>query len=196
MPNSQDEYDPKVGFEVPQVPVGRSEPDRDRDPAPDPQDDFVAPLYEPGLERFMLVAMVGPAVAILGGLLSAPTALVVNTLEAFERGWWGLSLGAILVAPWVEELVKPLGVYFLVWRWGRFFNSRLYNSLLAALGGLVFAILENLLYIYVTHRGMDAGMVAFRWRYCTALHVVCSAIFGYGVTPAALREALGGGNVE
>lgn len=189
MSDQPNNYDPKAGFEIPKTPT-RSAPDDN-----ETLRSFDSPPGDVRISAIWLGVAVGPAIAVLGGILSAPAALILNHLEMVERGWWGLSLGAIIVAPWVEELVKPLGVYFLVWKWDRVFTSRLYNASLGALAGLTFGVLENLLYVYVAHPDMAPEVVDFRWRYCTALHVVCSTIFGSGITPQALRESLGGGNV-
>ena len=189
MPDQPNDCDLKAGFEIPKAPTRSTPEDHETLPS------FDSPPGDVSINVILLGVGVGPVIAILGGILSAPAAMVLNYLEMAERGWWGLSLGAIVVAPWVEELVKPLGVYFLAWKWDRVFTSRLYNASLGALAGLMFGTIENLLYVHVAYPDMPPEMVDFRWRYCTALHVVCATIFSSGVTPQTLRESLGGGNV-
>ncbi|MBW3539532.1 MAG: PrsW family intramembrane metalloprotease [Planctomycetes bacterium] len=188
----QEEYNPRVGFDLP---ASATPPPVETGPAYDDwsSDRFgfeePPPIVSP---TAVLLGVVAPLVAVAGGVLSAPAAMVVNTIEIQERGWWGYSLGAILVAPWVEELLKPMGVYLLAWKWPTVFTSRLFNAVLGALAGLTFAALENLWYIYGV--GVDPETAAFRWKYCTLLHTTCSAIFGFGITADSMKEALGGGN--
>ena len=76
------------------------------------------------MQGLLLLLIVGPLFALLGGALSAPVALIANTLEMRKWGWLGYLLGVVLIAPWVEELAKPLGLYVLVKKWPGRFRSR------------------------------------------------------------------------
>ena len=48
-------------------------------------------------------------------------------------------------------------------------------------GGLVFSVLENLLYQYVYISDPTPELLRWRWTVCVALHVGCSCIAGLGL---------------
>ena len=189
----EEEYDPKAGFEIPASPL---QPTTDR-PAHEnilldrfDEDSFA---HDPLVSNMLLFFFAAPLIALVGGACSTVAAFIFNTLYALELGIWHF-LAAVLIAPWVEEMLKPLGVYFLIWKWPNIFKFRIYNAFLAALAGAVFATLENLLYIYVFYPDMNAADIQFRWFYCTALHISCCAIYGYGLTPESMDEIWVGEN--
>ena len=53
--------------------------------------------------------------------------------------------------------------------------------LVGALSGLVFATIENALYLHVFVGDRTASLRAWRWGICTAVHVGCSSIAGLGL---------------
>lgn len=92
----------------------------------------------------------------------------------------------ILFGPIIEEILKQAGMIYLLER-------RPYNlfagwqfPLAAILAALVFASIENYLYIYrFSAFTADAARVAefamFRWKVCTALHVGCAVVASFGL---------------
>lgn len=119
-------------------------------------------------------------VAMVGGVVGIPAAVIQGS-----RGFSGLWLGAIVLAPLVEEVVKPVGVMFIMEKRFHWLRSRRQVVVMAALGAVVFATLENLTYIhgysFIYHRDPSAAYMAWRYMVCTSLHVAASTIFGLGL---------------
>ena len=89
-------------------------------------------------------------------------------------------LMAVLIAPFVEELAKPIGLYFINAEEKPNFELKEW-AFLGAMAGLGFAIVENILYgSTVAGFGMDtAGWLIFL-RFLLPLHMIASAISGFG----------------
>jgi len=89
-------------------------------------------------------------------------------------------LMAVLIAPFVEELAKPIGLYFTNAEEKPNFELKEW-AFLGAMAGLGFAIVENILYgATVSGSGMDtAGWLIFL-RFLLPLHMIASAISGFG----------------
>jgi len=146
--------------------------------------------FAPGLEPPPLPPPVPPGpvrrhavtlgLAVLGGFFA-----VVGAFIEESRG--ASPLLVILLAPTIEEVLKPSGVIWIFEKRPHFFLSAGHVVLLCVVGALVFATLENLLYIYVYLPGSAVaaaergGFIRFRFLVCTALHVTCSAIMGVGL---------------
>ncbi len=103
-------------------------------------------------------------------------------------------ISAVIVAPLMEELLKPMGVFHLLNKHAKLLPSRGFVAFLGALSGLTFATLENLLYLYVYFPNHTAEFAIFRFTVCTTVHVVCSAIVGWGA--GAQLEELKQGDEE
>jgi len=92
---------------------------------------------------------------------------------------------SILFGPVVEELLKQSGmIYLLEKRPYRIFT--IWQFIIAAvIASLVFATIENLLYInvYVNTESLNKPLmfVCYRWTVCTLLHVTCSVIASFGL---------------
>ena len=121
------------------------------------------------------------AVTVLAALLGGPFA-VVGALMSGQSGWWGL-LYACLMGPIAEELLKQSGMVMLLERrpW-RLFSSWQF-PFAAVVSALIFATLENVLYLHVYLRRLPnvETIMAFRWTWCTGLHVVCSVVASLGL---------------
>lgn len=120
--------------------------------------------------------------AMVGGVVGIPAAVLQEM-----RTYSGLWLGAIVVAPLVEEIVKPIGVMFVMEKRFHWLRSRRQVVAMAALGALVFATLENLMFIHVYCPEAGAAFVAWRYIVCTALHVSATTIMGLGLARCWLR---------
>ncbi|MCK4908507.1 MAG: PrsW family intramembrane metalloprotease [Planctomycetes bacterium] len=117
-----------------------------------------------------LLAMGGGLFAILGAF--------IKELQLTS----GLSL--FLIAPAIEEVIKPVGIYYLLNKKISFLYSKLHIVTLAMVSGLVFATLENGVYIFIYFPfipNVTPGLIMFRLVVCTALHVICSGIVGIGL---------------
>lgn len=86
-----------------------------------------------------------------------------------------------LFAPVIEEVLKPSGVLHLLNKYPNLLTSRWQVAWLSMLGGATFATIENLLYVYVYHPHEPTSFVVYRFVVCTALHVICSGILGWGL---------------
>ena len=124
-------------------------------------------------------------VTLLAAMIGGPVA-IVGVFLAGDQGWGGI-LYLTLFGPITEELLKLSGIVFLL----ELKPHRLFSAwqfpFCGLLAGLMFAVFENLTYIYVyfpmmLEPGTDlASFAAFRWLVCTPLHVVCSGIASLGL---------------
>jgi len=118
-----------------------------------------------------LLALVGS----IGGVLAA-------IIEEARAGT-PLLLG-VVIAPAVEEVCKPIAVIFMLEKRPHWLRSRGEVVFLSILGAAVFATLENLLYTHVHHPEGGWDYIAWRYGVCTSMHVVASAVMGYGLARA------------
>ncbi len=122
------------------------------------------------------------AMGILGGLLAVPG--VMLALRAAGHGSF-FPFYIILIGPAVEELLKQSGMLFLLERRPWLLVKSWQFPLGAILGGLTFSVLENLIYqqVFLNDAPPDwrSRVMLYRWTVCTALHVLCSGISGFGL---------------
>ena len=117
--------------------------------------------------------------AVLGLALAAgPFAILSAFMKSSAPGF---VLAAVVVAPLVEELGKAAAPLITLERWPYRFVSGAQPVLVCVASGLVFAAIENLLYLHVYVRDPSPALAAWRWSVCTALHVGCSLIAGLGL---------------
>lgn len=108
-------------------------------------------------------------------------------LGAFTAGSGGIGanlaglLAVVVLAPVTEEIVKVAGALWVVEKRPFWFKSMGQVLLCAAAGGFAFAAIENLIYINVYHPGGNGAFRDWRWSICTALHVNCSMLAGWGL---------------
>ncbi len=114
-------------------------------------------------------------VAFLGGVFATIGAFIE---EAIHTSPFIL----VLVAPTIEEVLKPSGVIYLFERRRDLLRSKTQIIGLCLIGALVFATLENLLYIGIFHSEHTKFFVFYRLTVCTALHLVCTFIIGVGLS--------------
>ncbi|MGB1125205.1 MAG: PrsW family glutamic-type intramembrane protease [Phycisphaeraceae bacterium] len=121
-------------------------------------------------------------------------AWLVVGLVAFLSGFWSV-LGAFwnagaggfssffavaLWGPAVEEVMKIALIAAVIERMPYLFTNRR-QIIFAAIGsGLMFAIIENFLYLFVYVPDPPLWLVLWRWTVCVALHVGCTLIAGFG----------------
>ena len=107
----------------------------------------------------------------------------------------GFLLAVAVLAPVVEEIAKIVLPAMALERRPWDFGGGAELVGVCALSGLVFAEVENVLYlcIYIPDELMTVGLVAWRVCVCTALHVGCAALSGWGLARAwrAARDARG-----
>lgn len=115
------------------------------------------------------------AVAFLSGFWSVFGAFwnagVGGVSSFFALAVWG---------PAVEEVMKIALIAVIIERAPYLFANRM-QILVAAIGaGLMFAIIENVLYLFVYIPNPPAWLVVWRWTVCVALHVGCTLVAGIG----------------
>jgi len=112
--------------------------------------------------------------------------LAVVTVLAYQFHMFGDGSGvrffkAVFLAPPVEEFAKIATPLIILsrypWRW--LSGSQLVFA--CVFSGLVFAAIENLLYLFVYVENPSARMVVWRWTVCVSVHAVCSALAGCGL---------------
>ena len=131
--------------------------------------------------RWRLLAVL---IAAGGGFLGVPGAIIQEWSQ-------GSLLVAFVAAPMIEEVMKPCGVYLLLARWPEALTGRLYNALLAAVGGLSFALIENIIYLQFYFPEHTQTLVVFRYSACLTMHMVCSFILGFGINQKLLASVRG-----
>lgn len=130
-----------------------------------------------GWRTAFLVALAGGPWAVLGAFLSA--------------NGWGMAatplMGLIFFGPLSEEVMK-IGLTATVVELAPY-RFRLADQIrFAAIGSaLVFAIIENILYLTVYIPNPTPFVVIFRWTVCVALHVGCTALAVSGLVPVWSR---------
>lgn len=105
----------------------------------------------------------------------------------FAKGAIGLGLVAVAVgAPVVEETAKVVLPLMLLEKrpWLYRGTSAIFTACIAS--ALVFASIENLLYIkvYIPEKELTEALIRYRLVVCTLLHVACTAISALGLATA------------
>lgn len=118
-----------------------------------------------------MLALTGPF-AILCAFFGASVTMPSITTQLFA---------AVILAPITEELGK-VGI-FLIAAETRPWLFRRSSMILfgAVLSGLIFAVLENLIYFNFYLENPDTWLIRWRWTACIALHVTASTLAGLGV---------------
>jgi RsiW-degrading membrane proteinase PrsW (M82 family) len=96
-----------------------------------------------------------------------------------------------VAAPMIEEVMKPCGVYILLVRWPAVLTSRLFTAALSAIGGLSFAVVENVIYLQFYFPEHTPALVIFRYSACLGVHMLCSFILGFGINQRLLASVRG-----
>lgn len=138
------------------------------------------PVPPPPVPAFVRRHAVTIGLALVGGLFAVVGAFI-------EEARSGSLLLAFVVAPVIEEVLKPSGIIWLLEKRPHYLLSAAHVVVLCVVGALVFATLENLVYIYLYAPGQGAGFVRWRLLACTTLHLVCSAVVGVGLGRQLVR---------
>jgi len=112
------------------------------------------------------------AFALAGGVLGVLGAV----FEEFRAGGF-----AFLAAGVIEEALKPSGVYVVLVKWPWALRGRVYTASMTALSGLVFGVVEALVYVLVYFPDKGSGFVLYRFTVPLAVHAGCSFTFGLGI---------------
>jgi len=91
-------------------------------------------------------------------------------------------LMVIAIGPLAEEVMKVAVPLYIVERRPYLFRSPLQIPLCAVASGLVFASIENLLYLEVYVPQPSTALVFWRWTVCVGLHAGCALLNSLGLS--------------
>ncbi len=115
-------------------------------------------------------------------LVAGPFAVIAVFFNAFTNqiAYVG-AFNLIVFGPMVEEIMKIALVYYIVEKKPYLFHSYWQIIVASLAGGLLFAIIENYLYLNVYIKDPTESIIHWRWTVCTMLHVSGSAIASLGL---------------
>jgi RsiW-degrading membrane proteinase PrsW (M82 family) len=105
---------------------------------------------------------------------------VLGAFLGLERASAGL-LMVVVFGPVMEEVLKVSAALVVVERRPHLFSSAGQVAVGAFASGVVFAAIENVLYLGVYIPDPDPGIILWRWTACVVLHSGCSLLAGLGV---------------
>jgi hypothetical protein len=117
--------------------------------------------------------------ALIGGLWAIVASLLGT--QRWGAGGWGMLIMAVVYAPAIEEVMKvAAGAYVVELR--PYWFRRTEQIQLATIGAaVVFAVIENLIYLFVYVKNPSGALMAWRWTVCMALHVGCTMLATHGL---------------
>ena len=137
----------------------------------------LAPAYQYLLA--FLMAVIGGALGIIGAIFQEAQTTATYLLLPF------------LGAPIVEEALKPAGLYLTLLWWPRALNNQLFTAILCSISGLVFGVIESLVYVTVYVEDPSDGFILYRFTVTLALHGIASFVVGLGINRRILDWAAG-----
>ena len=118
---------------------------------------------------------------VLLTLAAGPWAILGVFLLAFQgRGGFG-AVAVVIFGPVTEEMLKITAALITVEKRPYIFKSAAQIVICCVASGLVFAFVENLLYLHVYVPHPSEALVVWRWTVCVALHSGCAAISSVGL---------------
>ena len=136
-----------------------------------------APAYQYVLA--VLLAIIGGLLGIVGAFFQEAQTTLTYVLLPF------------IGAPLIEEALKPSGIYLALLWWPRALRSQLFTAILCALSGLVFGIIESLVYVTLYVDNPSDEFIVFRFSVPLGLHAACSYLFGLGLNQRVIDWAAG-----
>jgi hypothetical protein len=128
--------------------------------------------------------MAGWAVVVVAALAGGLWAVLVCGLAqnpSHMLKWGGLLIMTVVFGPALEETVKISAAAFVV-ECRPYLFRRTGQLHAATLGSAaVFAVIENVVYLYVYFPGHTSMLALWRWTACVALHVGCTAVAARGL---------------
>jgi len=121
------------------------------------------------------------AMTALIAAISGPLAITTALWGSAELGDTLGMLSLVGAAPVVEELAKVVVPLMVIETRPWLFRSRAQIVVACLASALVFASVENWLYLSVRIQNPSASLVLWRWTVCVVLHVGCTAIVSLGL---------------
>ncbi|MFN4260555.1 MAG: PrsW family glutamic-type intramembrane protease [Gemmataceae bacterium] len=113
-------------------------------------------------------------------LLAGPVAILSAFLSVGYHTYFAV-VNLTVIGPLIEEVGKVAAALWVIEKRPYLFTSRLQIGCCVVAGGLVFAGIENLLYLHVYLPEASPLLVLWRWTVCVALHTGCSLVAGLGL---------------
>lgn len=148
------------------------------------QDSDAATHAEVSVPAYQYVVAV--VLALVGGLLGIIGALFQEAQTSVT-----LFLLPFVGAPIIEEALKPSGIYLALLWVPRAMRSQLFTAILCALSGLVFGIIESLVYVTVYVDDPSDEFIVYRFSVTLGLHALASYLVGLGLNQRVLDWAAG-----
>jgi hypothetical protein len=104
----------------------------------------------------------------------------INGMAQADVSFAGV-LAVVVFGPVTEEITKVAATLWVVEKRPFWFKTMAPILGCAAAGGILFATIENLLYLRVYIPKASAALAQWRWKICTTMHVVCSFVGGLGL---------------
>ena len=115
-------------------------------------------------------------------MIAGPLAVIAVLISSsFTHGSAWQAVNLVTFGPMIEEIFKVALIYYIVEKRPYLFHGILQILIAAMAGGLMFAVIENLLYLHVYIPNPTAEIIRWRWGVCTLLHVSCSVIASIGL---------------
>ena len=122
--------------------------------------------------------MIALAAVLPGGLFAVVGAVMESVHNAVAVG---PVIVLVVFGPVVEEVMK-IAAATLVVELRPWFFKKIEHIQVAAIGSaVVFAVVENILYLGVYSANPTGAEIVWRWSVCTALHVGCTAVATRGL---------------
>ncbi len=122
------------------------------------------------------------ALAFCWALLAGPLAILGVLIGSIYMPAMLLPVHVVLIGPVAEELMKVAIPLWVVERRPYLFKSRFQIFACAIAGGLVFAAVENVMYLNVELFNWDNVLTRWRWTVCVALHSLCCVVSALGLS--------------
>jgi len=140
------------------------------------------PAPRPLGPQYYLLAI---GLALVGGLLG-----IIGAFFAESRAVASPQL-FMLAPPIAEEVLKPVGIYVLLFRWPQVVRGQLSIAGLAALSGLTFGLVESTVYATLYVSDPSDTFLIVRFTVPVFMHTVASFIAGWGINARLLGWATG-----
>ena len=128
---------------------------------------------------FAAILQIAVVSGVLGGIFAVPAIFLQGNIS------WLQIFMLVVFGPFAEETLKQSGMIFQLEKMPGSVRYDWQFFLTGALGGLVFAILENLLYryVYLAHVPPDrlSMIMVFRWTICLTMHIACTQLSAMGL---------------
>jgi len=131
-----------------------------------------------GVENTTIMKSLG--IMLLLALVAGPFAILGVFYSTTSYSSFFL-LNVVIIGPLMEEALKTGSVLMTVEKKPFYFKNSSQIIITSAMGGLLFGVIENLVYFHVYIDNPTDEIIAFRWLVCTSLHVACSIISGMGI---------------